>query len=89
MLQEELEQRLLNEFGCSRSAANAISEKAIMLKDEVESDPDNWDSLTEIDMDYIVSKLDMAPEQLSATAKWNWWVNVMNLHKLEQDYEIN
>jgi hypothetical protein len=89
MDRKNLEQVLMKRFGCSSSEARAIFERAIKLKSEVESDPNNWDSLSEIDPDYIVSRLDTAPDQLSVTAKWNWWASVMNLSELDQEYKIS
>lgn len=87
MNQNELTERIITEFGCRRSEARPVAEKAVMLKKRVESDTD-WDGL-EINTEYIISRLYMAPGHVSVTGKWNWWAGMMGFFDgTPHDYRI-
>jgi|GEM_PF-4986004 len=88
MNQSELEKQLTEEFRCSQSKARVVAEKATALKEQVDSNPESWDG-PEIDSEYIISRLNMAPEQHSVTGKWNWWAGSMNYFGgTSHDYRI-
>ncbi|QIO23109.1 hypothetical protein [Haloarcula sp. JP-L23] len=88
MNQNELEKQLSEELGCSQSNARIVAEKATALKERVDSNPESWDG-PEIDSEYIISRLEMAPEQHSITGKWNWWTGSMDYFGgTPRDYRI-
>ncbi|MGZ0746794.1 hypothetical protein [Haloparvum sp. AD34] len=88
MNREELEERLTAEFDCSRSAARAVSGKALKLEEKVASETESWDGL-EVEPDYIVDRLDAAPDNLDMTGKWNWWAGSMGYFgESRSDYRI-
>lgn len=84
---EKLAKRIEKEFNSSRSDARRIAEKASKFGDFVHSDPERWEGPSEIDGDYIISRLDMAPEHLSVTGKWNWWAGIQK-YLNDADYKI-
>lgn len=71
MEKEELIERLESEFECDQHAAGKISDKAGRLAEYVQSDPEEWAGPSEIDADYIISRLDMATDHLDVVGKWN------------------
>lgn len=77
MERKELIERIIEEFGCDHSEAQIVAERAITLKRRIESDPESWDG-SDINLEYIISRLDMAPGRISVTGKWNWWAGAMN-----------
>lgn len=86
---QKLEEQIIVRYGSDRSDARTISGKASKLKAEIESDSEPWDG-PEIDTDYILSRLDMAPGHLSPTAKWNWWAGTIGVFGgTNQDYKID
>ena len=86
---QELEDQIIARFGCDRSDARAISRKASKLKTEIETGSESWDG-PEIDTDYILSRLNMAPGHLSPTGKWNWWAGTIGAFGgTNQDYSID
>lgn len=89
MDRDYLNDQIVEEFGCSRVVAREISQKALQLKSEAAAESRNWDG-PEIDSEYVVSRLKMAPRHLSPTARWNWWVGMMNAFGgSKQDYRID
>lgn len=77
MIQAKLEKQLTEEFGCIQSNARVVAGKATALKERVDSNPESWDG-PDIDSEYIISRLKMAPQQHSVAGKWNWWAGSMN-----------
>jgi hypothetical protein len=85
---DKLADRIVDEFGAGRRDARAVAEKATDLKAETESSSSEWDG-PEIDADYIISRLDMAPDHLPVTSKWDWWAGSIKFAELTQDnYKI-
>lgn len=79
---------ITEEFRCGISDARAISEKAIQLEEQVESNPAEWNG-PEIDRDYVLSCLNAAPGHISAIAKWNWYAGQLDyLDQADRDYRI-
>jgi len=89
MNEQKLERRIRSEFGCDPSTARVVAEKATALEEQVKSTPETWEG-PEIDIEYIISRLEMAPDHLSVTGKWNWWAGSIDFFRdTSRDYRIN
>ncbi|WP_276253223.1 hypothetical protein [Halomontanus rarus] len=84
----ELTEQIEAEFESSRSEARNIAEEASMFAECIEANPEGWEGPSQIDTDYNISRLNMAPEHLSTTGKWNWWAGINN-YLGAPDHRIN
>jgi hypothetical protein len=84
----ELTDQIEVEFDASRSEARKIAEKASRFADHVQSNQEEWKGASEVDNEYIISKLNMAPSLLTVTAKWNYWAGVQEFLN-QPDFKIS
>ncbi len=82
-----LRNEITMEFHTKHSVAEPVAVKAAKFAAQVQSNPDGWEGPSEVDPDYIISRLKMAPNHLGMTEKWNWWVGIQNV-VCQDEYQI-